>query len=366
MDTTGMTDDPKRKAIDMRSHQRSLPRIIAVGITLCIILATASCFGAPSKSEQPAPTQTPKEQTAPIKVVASVNQWGSLAKQIGGSHVKVTSILSSTNEDAHSFEPKTADVDALRKAQVIVSNGAGYDSWATKQLERTTVSVSAAQMVGAIEGDNPHLWFSSDARNAMAKELADTYSRIMPKQKKYFTSRLKAWNKREATLEKDMKRFSEEHKNMSYASTEPIAYYLFSDMGLTDKTPEDYAQSIADGSQPSSQNLQEFQKLLEDRKVDMLINNMQEASDATNILTGTAHKSDLPVIDITEQMPVDHKNLVSWISQLITTLDKALATDKTDDSEDSAQSSGSDSQPDANSSTDKPIPDNTGQTDPEK
>lgn len=52
-----------------------------------------------------------------------------------------------------------------------------------KNLERDTVSVSAAQMVGAVEGDNPHLWFSSDARNAMAKELADTYSRIMPKQR---------------------------------------------------------------------------------------------------------------------------------------------------------------------------------------
>lgn len=52
-------------------------------------------------------------------------------------------------------------------------------------------------MVGAVEGDNPHLWFSSDARNAMAKELADTYSRIMPKQKKYFTNKLRQWNRRE-------------------------------------------------------------------------------------------------------------------------------------------------------------------------
>ena len=65
--------------------------------------------------------------------------------------------------------------------------------------------VSAAQMVGAVEGDNPHLWFSSDARNAMAKELADTYSRIMPAQKKYFNNKLTAWNRREKKIEKDMK-----------------------------------------------------------------------------------------------------------------------------------------------------------------
>ena len=71
--------------------------------------------------------------------------------------------------DAHDFEPKTADVAALQKAQVVVSNGAGYDAWATKNLTKGTVSVSAAQMVGAMEGDNPHLWFSNDARNAMAQ-----------------------------------------------------------------------------------------------------------------------------------------------------------------------------------------------------
>lgn len=127
-------------------------------------------FGA----DQPTAPDTPKEQTTPINVVASVNQWGALAEQIGGVHVKVTSILSSTTEDAHTFEPKTTAVDTLQKAQVVVSNGAGYDSWATKNLERDTVSVSAAQMVGAVEGDNPHLWFSSDARNAMAKSLPHT------------------------------------------------------------------------------------------------------------------------------------------------------------------------------------------------
>ena len=161
----------------MRSHQRPFFRILAAGITLCTVLGTASCFGASSEPDQPTAPDTPKEQTTPINVVASVNQWGALAEQIGGVHVKVTSILSSTTEDAHTFEPKTTAVDTLQKAQVVVSNGAGYDSWATKNLERDTVSVSAAQMVGAVEGDNPHLWFSSDARNAMAKELADTYSR---------------------------------------------------------------------------------------------------------------------------------------------------------------------------------------------
>ena len=98
----------------MRSHQRPFFRILAAGITLCTVLGTASCFGASSEPDQPTAPDTPKEQTTPINVVASVNQWGALAEQIGGVHVKVTSILSSTTEDAHTFEPKTTAVDRFR------------------------------------------------------------------------------------------------------------------------------------------------------------------------------------------------------------------------------------------------------------
>lgn len=257
----------------------------------------------------------------------------------------------------------TKDADTLSKAQVIVANGAGYDSWATKSLTKDTVSVSAAQMVGAVEGDNPHLWFSSDARNAMAKELADTYSRIMPKQKKYFANKLKAWNRREAKIEKDMRRFSDAHGSVSYAATEPVAYYLLSDMGFTDKTPKSYIQTTSDGSQPSSETLQDFQSLLEKRKINVLINNTQEASDATNMLTGTAHKSDVAVIDVTEQMPTDCKSLTSWIMRLIATLNETLtATDTDESSENSGRpSSDSNSQTDASTTDDA---NNSGQADP--
>ena len=175
-------------------------------------------------------------------------------------------------------------------------------------------------MVGAVEGDNPHLWFSSDARNAMAKELADTYSRIMPAQKKYFNNKLTAWNRREKKIEKDMKAFSDSHKNVSYAATEPVAYYLLSDMG----SPTTRRRGICNRparipSQPPP-IFRNFQELLEKHKVEVLINDTQSTSDATNTLTGIAYKSDVPVLDVSEQMPSDYTSLTSWIRALILSL----------------------------------------------
>lgn len=358
----------------MRLHKRSLLRAFAAGIALCVAFGTAACSGGSTSQENDASadSETPTEQITPIEVVASVNQWGSLAEQIGGVHVKVTSVLSSTDVNAHDFEPKTDDIGKLQQAQVVVSNGAGYDTWATKNLSKTMVSVSAAQMVGAVEGDNPHLWFSSDARNAMAKELADTYSRIMPAQKKYFNNKLTAWNRREKKIEKDMKAFSDSHKNVSYAATEPVAYYLLSDMGFTDNTPEGYLQSSSTNSEPTPTDLQEFQELLEKHKVEVLINDAQSTSDATNTLTGIAYKSDVPVLDVSEQMPSDYTSLTSWIRALILSLtdmfdeqsdaddQDATSSDSTSENADSlestADSSTQDNDQTTNGSNDAPQP----------
>ena len=96
----------------------------------------------PAETEPDNKTSVPAP-TGPINVVVSLNQWGSLAAELGGDDVEVTSIVNSTNVDAHDFEPKTSDVAKLSKAQIIVANGAGYDSWATKSMTKTTNIVSA-------------------------------------------------------------------------------------------------------------------------------------------------------------------------------------------------------------------------------
>lgn len=71
-----------------------------------------------------------------ITVVATLNQWGSLAKQIGGNQVEVSSILPPDTTNAHSFEPNAKQVTQMRKAQVLLTNGAGYDTWADRSLPR--------------------------------------------------------------------------------------------------------------------------------------------------------------------------------------------------------------------------------------
>lgn len=317
------------------------------------LIISAGCGMSSEPQTQPqSQTPTQEEPTGPIDVVSSINQWGSLAKQIGGDDVNVTSILDSTNVDAHDFEPKTSDVAKIAKAQIVVLNGAGYDSWASKNLSKQTVSVSAAQIVGAMEGDNPHLWFSKDARSGMAKELVDAFSKALPSKKDDFTKRYEQWQEAEAKVEQAMDDFSQAHKDATYAATESVAYYLMSDMGFTDKTPKGYAASSAAEGEAAPADLQEFQKLIEDRDIDLLVNNTQEASDATNMITGTAGRSDVPVFDVSEQMPQDKANLTDWIASLVDTLTSYFNTCDDNDSSSDDNDTTDDSTDDDNTASD--------------
>ena len=77
------------------THTRFHSRIRMAMGALCamtMVLATAACSFNPQPEHPTASTS--KTPTGPITLVASLNQWGSLAAAIGGDDVKVTSILS--------------------------------------------------------------------------------------------------------------------------------------------------------------------------------------------------------------------------------------------------------------------------------
>lgn len=351
----------------MSIRKNRLVTAVAALVSLGLLVSLSGC-NSPEPNDNPSQSgSTPT--TGPITVVASINQWGSLAQEIGGSDVTVTSILSSTTVDAHNFEPQTSDIAKLSKADVIVINGAGYDTWAQKNRPKKAQVVSAAETVGAMEGDNPHLWFSKDARKSVASELAEIFSKARPAKKKAFATRLSTWQKEETKLEESLSAFGKAHPKARYAATEPVASYLMSDLGFKDETPQGYAQAAASEGEVAPADLQDFQKLIEKRDIDVLINNTQQPSDATNLLTGTAERSSVPVFPVSEQMPSDAKNLTGWISSLVESLTKLLQTEKPASGETSSSSSdsGNTNNPSNNGSTSQSeSPSNQGQTDPGK
>jgi zinc/manganese transport system substrate-binding protein len=69
----------------------------------------------------------------PVRVVASFSILGDMAASIGGDRISLRTIAG-PNADAHSFQPRPSDAEALRGATLVVRNGLGFDAWIDRML----------------------------------------------------------------------------------------------------------------------------------------------------------------------------------------------------------------------------------------
>lgn len=94
---------------------------------LALAAALAGCANASSTLAGPGGT---------IQVVAAENTWGSIAEQLGGKRVQVTSIISNPNADPHDYEPTVADARTFATADLVVYNGPATTRGSSSFLRR--------------------------------------------------------------------------------------------------------------------------------------------------------------------------------------------------------------------------------------
>ena len=129
----------------------------------------------------------------------------------------------------------------------------------------------------------------------------------------------------EDKLEEQLATVAQADDAMPYAATESVGEYLADDMGLKDVTPKGYKQAAANESEPTPSDIKQFTDLLKKGDAKMLIINSQEPSDMTDQLISAADSGNVPVVDMTEQMPSNYKGLHEWITEII---DQMQATQK--------------------------------------
>lgn len=297
-------------------------RITAIAVASLAVISLVACGSTPASSNNNASTESTTNGT--IEVVASINQWGSVAKDLGGDHVNVTNIMTKTNVEAHDYEPTSQDVAQFGKAAVAVVNGADYDPWASKAAGSTKATlVDAAETAGIKEGDNPHVWFSAKVRNATADTITAAYQKADPEHKDDYTKLNKDWHAKEDELESKIKDASATTKGLPYAATESVAWYLADDLGMSDATPTGYAQASANESEPTPADIKDFQDALKAGSIKMLVFNSQEANSTTDQITSAAKSANVPIIELTEQMPAEYDNLLDWMGALVDQFDQA-------------------------------------------
>lgn len=304
--------------------------------------------------------------SAELSVVTSTNVYADIISQVAGDTAKVTAIIDDPNQDPHSYEATTRDRLRLTKADLVVINGGGYDSFMTTMLEASDAKpevIDVAAISGlpgsenaggethggegdqghgddhSHEGDhegavgdhaghdhgefNEHLWYSVPTMGRLVDDVADHLGEAMPEQKAKITADAKAYKGELAGLEETTGTVKAEHGGEKVATTEPVPLWLFDDMGLENITSPEFLAAVEEGNDVPPLALRDADAQISSGEAVLLAYNTQAAGPQAEQLRATAEASGVPVVDLAETMPAD-EHYTEWMGGSIDRLATAL------------------------------------------
>jgi zinc/manganese transport system substrate-binding protein len=266
-----------------------------------------------------------------LQVVAGQNFWGSIAAQLGGSHVSVTSVVTNPNADPHDYESSTRDARAFATADYVILNGAGYDEWASKLLsanpnQRRKV-LTVADLLNKKAGDNPHFWYNPDWVEKVADRITADYQAIDAADSSYFSQQRAAFRTALQPYHDRIAKIRSAFPGVAVGSTESIFEYLASALGLNLISPPEFMKAVAEGNDPPAQTVSEFHDLIAGKKIKVLVYNVQTSTNITEDLKRQATNNGIPVVGVSETLqPVD-ATFQEWQDAQLLTLQNALNAD---------------------------------------
>ena len=172
-----------------------------------------------------------------INAVGAENEYANVIGQIGGRYVHVSAVMSNPNTDPHTFEASTGVAREIAGAQLIVQNGVGYDTFMS-QLESASPSrgrkvIDVQELLGLpLDTANPHLWYKPSTMPAVARQVEHDLIALDPHRRAYFSGRLAAFTRSLAPVTSAIAAFRAKYAGDTVATTEPVADYLLSALGL--------------------------------------------------------------------------------------------------------------------------------------
>ncbi|OJX64120.1 MAG: hypothetical protein BGO95_02455 [Micrococcales bacterium 73-13] len=265
-----------------------------------------------------------------ISVVAVTDVYGDIAGAIGGDLVSVESLISGSAQDPHSFEATAQDQLAVADADVVIVNGGGYDDFMGTLLAAAggdAVVLDAVELSGlpgaGEDGFNEHVWYSFDAVERVATQLADTLGGIAPSSASVFDANLATFVDGVDALKARAAGIAKVADGAGTLVTEPVPLYLLEASGFENLTPEAFSEAVEEGTDISPALLDEVLRLVQGGTVALFAYNSQTAGPEAETVRAAAETAGVAVVSFTETLP-DGEDYLSWMSANLDAVSAAL------------------------------------------
>lgn len=257
-------------------------------------------------------------QQKPIRVVTGMNFYGEVAKQVAGAHGKVTSFIDNPSVDPHDYQPGTKQAQEVGRANVVIENGLGYDSWMNKLVKSSSSNdvrvINVSKLAGKRDGDNEHLWYQPAAVKKLANDLATQFGQIDPKHKADYQRNARKYLASLKPLDQEIAKIKRQVNptNNRVAVSEPVFDYALTNLGyqVMDKH---FAKAVEDGSDPSPSDISELQNAIRNHQIAFFVNNSQSSNSVVKNMVKLARQNNVPVLNVTETKPKG-KTYVQWMT----------------------------------------------------
>jgi zinc/manganese transport system substrate-binding protein len=273
-------------------------------------------------------TSSTTSSSGVIHVVAAENFWGSLITQLGGTRVSVTSIVSDPNADPHEYESNTANAIAIANAQFVIINGAGYDTWAQQLIAASNtphqVVLNVQELINQTGDANPHFWYSPTYVNETAKAMYQDLVSIDPSHASYYTQQYDALKASLAVYNGRIAEIKQQFGGVKVASTEGIFVYLANATGLDLVSPPAFMEAVSEGNDPPAQSIVQFDQLITNGTVKVLVYNAQTVTPLTQSTKALASQYNIPIVPVTETIQPPDASFQVWMNAQLIILQNAL------------------------------------------
>lgn len=253
-----------------------------------------------------------KKESSGIKIVTTTNVYSDIAKNIVGKYGTATAIIQKSSVDPHDFEPTTADAKNLSSANIVVSNGLGYDEWMNKlasSVDKKPLLVGE-DLMGLKKGDNPHIWYNLSMPTKYVNYLVKRLSKLDKKHAKYFKKNGQEYLAKINKIKKLAQSIDGKNKKPVFVS-EPVFDYALQEAGykIGDK---DFEEAVENETDPSPKMVNKMINEIKEKKIAFFVNNTQASSSTVNTFVKLAKKNNIPVLNVRETIP-DQITYLKWM-----------------------------------------------------
>jgi zinc/manganese transport system substrate-binding protein len=301
-------------------RNRAAPLLLAPLVAACL----AGCGSLPAAAA-----------THGVRVVAAENFWGSIARQLGGTHASVQSIITNPAQDPHSYEPTSADARTMAEAQLAIVNGVGYDPWAPKLLAANPVdgrdTLTVGNLFGLEAGQNPHRWYDSSEVVRVAGAISAALRRLDPKSAGYYAQRLQSFDTNAlAQYHALIAQIRRRYAGVPVGASESIFALLSPSLGLRLITPPSFMRAISEGTEVTAQDTATTEGQLTRHAIRVWVYNSQNVTPEVQRLNSLARSQRIPIATVTETLSPASDSFQQWQVHQLQGLEAALhrATDR--------------------------------------